>query len=141
MLAKLTTQWRVSSGAGSSKKRGSKKRGGRLPSRGLAARLAALPASSSGKHQYDGSKRGEMGKLVQEIHQMVSKLHRETDNQKSSRNSQGLFSSPTFGNGFPKTAAASSFLNKRGLEPEYHDPVDDKIDEILAMIRYKTLIS
>ena len=127
MLAKVTTQWRVSSGARSSKKRGSK-RGGRLPSRGLAARLAAPPAASSGKIQYDSLKRDEMSKLVQEIHQMVRQLHQETDDrQKFSSNSQGLFS--------PKAAAASSFLNKRGLEPEYHDPVEEKIDEILAMIR------
>ena len=134
MLAKVTTQWRVSSGAGSSK-RGSK-RGGRLPSRGLAARLHAPPTTSSSGHQ---SKRGEMGKLVQEIHQMVRKLHKETDKQKSGGDSHRLFSSsassPTFGNGVSKVAAASNFLNKRGLQPEYYDPVEEKIDEILAMIR------
>ena len=76
-----------------------------------------------------------MGKLVQEIHQMVRKLHKETDKQKSGSNSHRLFSSSTFGNGVSKAAAASNFLNKRGLEPEYHDPVEEKIDEILAMIR------
>ena len=132
MLAKVTTQWRVSSGAGSSK-RGSK-RGGRLPSRGLAARLHAPPTTSSSGHQ---SKRGEMGKLVQEIHQMVRKLHKETDKQKSGghRLFSSSASSPTFGNGVSKVAAASNFLNKRGLQPEYHDPVEEKIDEILAMIR------
>ena len=132
MLAKVTTQWRVSSGAGSSK-RGSK-RGGRLPSRGLAARLHAPPTTSSSGHQ---SKRGEMGKLVQEIHQMVRKLHNETDKQKSGghRLFSSSASSPTFGNGVSKVAAASNFLNKRGLEPEYYDPVEEKIDEILAMIR------
>ena len=131
MLAKVTTQWRVSSGAGSSK-RGSK-RGGRLPSGGLAARLHAPPTTSSSGHQ---SKRGEMGKLVQEIHQMVRKLHKETDKQKSGghRLFSSSASSPTFGNGVSKVAA-SNFLNKRGLQPEYYDPVEEKIDEILAMIR------
>ena len=132
MLAKVTTQWRVSSGAGS--KRGSK-RGGRLPSRGLAARLHAPPPATSSSGHQSGSKRGEMGKLVQEIHQMVRKLHKETEEQKSGADSHRLFSSsassPTFGNGVSKVAA----LNKRGLEPEYHDPVEEKIDEILAMIR------
>ena len=130
MLAKVTTQWRVSSGAGSSR-RGSK-RGGRLPARGLAARLHAPPASSG--HQ-SGSKRGEMVKLVQEIHHMVRKLHRETEKQNFDSNSHRPFSSPSFDNGFSKAAAASNFPNKRGVEPEYHDPVEEKIDEILAMIR------
>ena len=133
MLAKVTTQWRVSSGAGSSK-RGSK-RGGRLPSRGLAARLHAPPPATGSSGHQSASKRGEMGKLVQEIHQMVRKLHKETDKQKSGghRLFSSSASSPTFG--VSKVAAASNFLNKRGLEPEYYDPVEEKIDEILAMIR------
>ena len=137
MLAKVTTQWRVSSGAGSSKKRGSK-RGGRLPSRGrLAARLHAPPIAASSSVGQFGSKREEMGKLVQEIHQMVRNLHKDTEEklQKSSSDSRRLssphYASPTFG----KAGAGSNFLNKRGLEAEYHDPVEEKIDEILAMIR------
>ena len=82
---------------------------------------------------------------------MVRKLHKETEDkqklhtktedklQKSGSDSHRLFSppdaSPTFGKGVSKVAAGSNFLNKRGLEPEYHDPVEEKIDEILAMIR------
>ena len=129
MLAKVTTQWRVSSGGAASSKRGSK-RGGRLPSRGLAARLHASPASSG---HLSASKRGEMGKLVQEIHQMVRKLHKETEKQKSGADSHRLFSSPSFGSEISK--GANNFVNKRGLGPEHHDPVEEKIDEILAMIR------
>ena len=125
MLAKITTQWSVASG---SSKRDSK-RGLRFPSRGLAARLQAPRASSD--HQL-GSKRGEMGRLVKEIHQMVRKLHQETGEQNNKK--QNPFSqqaSSTFEDKVSKSTSAS----KRGVEAVYHDPVEEKIDEILAMIR------
>ena len=131
MLAKVTTQWRVPSGGG---KRGSK-RGGRPPQRGsLAARLHAPPMSSPSQ-QSQRLKRGEMGKLVQEIHAMVRKLHQETEKEKLAnkrQSSKSIFSDP--GN---KASSANNSLNKRGLQPEYHDPVEEKIDEILAMIRWR----
>ena len=123
MLAKITTQWSVASG---SSKRDSK-RGLRFPSRGLAARLQAPRASSD--HQL-GSKRGEMGRLVKEIHQMVRKLHQETGNKNQNPFSQQA--SSTFEDKVSKSTSAS----KRGVEAAvYHDPVEEKIDEILAMIR------
>ena len=131
MLAKVTTQWRVPSGGG---KRGSK-RGGRPPLRaGLAPRLHAPPMSSPSQMS-QRLKRGEMGKLVQEIHAMVRKLHQETEKEKLAnkrQSSKSIFSDP--GN---RASSANNSLNKRGLQPEYHDPVEEKIDEILAMIRWR----
>ena len=124
MLAKITTQWSVASG---SSKRDSK-RGLRFPSRGLAARLQAPRASPD--HQL-GSKRGEMGRLVKEIHQMVRKLHQETGEQNKNQNPFSQQASPTFEDKVSKSTPAS----KRGVEAVYHDPVEEKIDEILAMIR------
>ena len=125
MLAKITTQWSVASG---SSKRDSK-RGLRFPSRGLAARLQAPRASSD--HQL-GSKRGEMGRLVKEIHEMVRKLHQETGEQNKNQNPFSQQASSTFEAKVSKSTSAS----KRGVEAAvYHDPVEEKIDEILAMIR------
>ena len=126
MLAKITTQWSAASG---SSKRDSK-RGLRFPSRGLAARLQAPRASSD--HQL-GSKRGEMGRLVKEIHQMVRKLHQETGEQNNkNQNPFSQQASSTFEDKVSKSTSAS----KRGVEAAvYHDPVEEKIDEILAMIR------
>ena len=125
MLAKITTQWSVASG---SSKRDSK-RGLRFPSRGLAARLQAPRASSD--HQL-GSKRGEMGRLVKEIHEMVRKLHQETGEQNKNQNPFSQQASSTFEDKVSKSTSAS----KRGVEAAvYHDPVEEKIDEILAMIR------
>ena len=76
-----------------------------------------------------------MGKLVQEIHAMLRKLHQETEKEKLAnkrQTSKSIFSDP--GN---RASSANYSLNKRGLQPEYHDPVEEKIDEILAMIRWK----
>ena len=131
MLAKVTTQWRVPSGGG----KRSSKRGGRPPPRGgLAPRLHAPPMSSPSQMS-QRLKRGEMGKLVQEIHAMVRKLHQETEKEKLAnkrQSSKSIFSDP--GN---RASSANNSLNKRGLQPEYHDPVEEKIDEILAMIRWR----
>ena len=74
-----------------------------------------------------------MGRLVKEIHEMVRKLHQETGEQNNKK--QNPFSqqaSSTFEDKVSKSTSAS----KRGVEAAvYHDPVEEKIDEILAMIR------
>ena len=72
-----------------------------------------------------------MGRLVKEIHQMVRKLHQETGEQNKNQNPLSQQVSSTFEDKVSKSTPAS----KRGVEAVYHDPVEEKIDEILAMIR------
>ena len=73
-----------------------------------------------------------MGRLVKEIHQMVRKLHQETGEQNKNQNPFSQQASSTFEDKVSKSTPAS----KRGVEAAvYHDPVEEKIDEILAMIR------